>query len=105
MPDNNHRDNSTKPSGVIRRQRFINRRNTIIVAIGLVCAAIALVLVGLLAYRLGFVDRYIAGQVKDTLAKYGVRAEIKNFHTAWSPQTVEMLSVELYDAKTGDKLG
>ncbi|HSQ23481.1 MAG TPA: translocation/assembly module TamB domain-containing protein, partial [Pyrinomonadaceae bacterium] len=105
MPENNHRDNSTKPSGVIRRRRFINRRNTIIVAIGLVCAAIALVLVGLLAYRLGFVDRYIAGQVKDTLAKYGVRAEIKNFHTAWSPQTVEMLGVELYDAKTGDKLG
>jgi hypothetical protein len=52
MPENNHRDNSTRPGGVIRRRRFINRRNTILVAIGLVCAVVALVLVGLLA-RLG----------------------------------------------------
>src|SRR6185369_12487358 len=105
MPENNQRDNSPKPSEVIRRRRFINRRNTIIVAIGMICAAIALVLVGLLAFRLGYVDNYIAGQVKDTLSKYGIRAEIKSFHTAWSPQTVEMLGVELYDAKTGEKLG
>ena len=105
MPENNHRDNSPKPSEVIRRRRFINRRNTIIVAIALVCATIALILVGLLAFRLGYVDNYIAGQVKDTLSKYGIRAEIKNFHTTWSPQQVEMLGVELYDAKTGDKLG
>ena len=62
MPENNHHDNSAKPSKVIRRRRFINRRNMIIVAVGLACAAIALVLVGLLAYRLGFVDRYVAGQ-------------------------------------------
>ena len=61
MPENNHRDNSPTPSEVIRRRRFINRRNTIIVAIGMVCAAIALVLVGLLAFRLGYVDNYIAG--------------------------------------------
>jgi translocation and assembly module TamB len=105
MPENNHRDNPATTSGVIRRRRFINRRNTIIVAIGMVCAAIALILVGLLAFRLGYVDNYIAGQVKDTLSKYGIRAEIKNFHTTWPPQTVEMLGVELYDAKTGEKLG
>ena len=66
---------------------------------------IALVLVGLLGYRLGYVDRYIASQVKDTLSKYGIRAEIRDFHTAIGPQQVEMLGVELYDAKTGDKLG
>jgi len=104
MPENDNRDNPTKPSAT-RRRRFINRRNTIIVAIGMICATIALVLVGLLAFRLGYVDNYIAGQVKDTLSKYGIRAEIKNFHTTWSPQQVEMLGVELYDAKTGDKLG
>src|SRR3954468_20608573 len=105
MPEDNQRENSPRPEGMNRltprpaapRRRFINRRNTILVAIGLVCAAIALVLVGLLAYRLGYVDLYIAGQVQDTLAKYGVRAVIKDFHTGWSPQTVEMLGVELYD--------
>src|SRR5499426_2540379 len=113
MPENNHRDNPAEPGGpvrlptssVVRRRRFINRRNTIIALIGLVCAGIALLLVALLVYRLGYVDQYIAGQVKDTLSKYGVRAEIRNFHTAWSPQTVEMLGVEIYDPKTGDKLG
>jgi hypothetical protein len=105
MPENNQRDNSPKPREVIRRRRFINRRNTIIVAIGMICATIALVLVGLLAFRLGYVDNYIAGQVKDTLSKYGIRAEIKTFHTTWSPQQVEMLGVELYDAKTGRQAG
>src|SRR5207237_8326470 len=55
--------------------------------------------------RLGYVDRYIAGQIKNTLSNYGIRAEIRNFHTSLSPQTVELLGVELYDAKTGEKLG
>src|SRR5213080_2187243 len=112
MPEENQSNNQAPPDDrpaasqpTARRRRFITRRNTIIAAIGLVCAVIALVLVGLIAYRLGYVDRYIAAQMKDTLAKYGVRAEIKNFHTSIAPKTVEMLGVELYDAQTGEKLG
>jgi len=116
MPEDNHRDHppgegpsetEVKPAtqSAAARRRFISRRNTVLVAIGLVCAVTALVLVGLLLYRLGFVDRYIAGQVKGTLSTYGIRAEIKTFHTSLSPQTVEMLGVELYDAQTGEKLG
>lgn len=71
----------------------------------MVAGVIALVMIGLLAYRLGFVDRYIAAQMKDTLAQYGIRAEMQSFHTSLSPQTVEILGVELYDAKTGEQLG
>ena len=88
-----------------RRRRIVTRRNAIIVGILVAVGAIALVLIALLSYRLGYVDAYIAGQVKDTLAKYGIRAEIREFHTAITPQTVEMLGVELYDAQTGEKLG
>ncbi|HEV8139147.1 MAG TPA: translocation/assembly module TamB domain-containing protein [Pyrinomonadaceae bacterium] len=88
-----------------RRRRIVTRRNAIIVGILVVVGAIALVLIALLSYRLGYVDAYIAGQVKDTLGKYGIRAEIREFHTAITPQTVEMLGVELYDAQTGEKLG
>ncbi|HVS21488.1 MAG TPA: translocation/assembly module TamB domain-containing protein [Pyrinomonadaceae bacterium] len=73
----------------------------IVIAVG----AIALVLIGLLAYKLGFVDRYVAGQIKDTLAQYGIRADIRNFHTSLSPLTVELVGFELYDAKTGEQLG
>src|SRR5712691_2617808 len=108
MPVDNHKEPSSAspPSAPARRRRrFLNRRNAIITAIGLSAGLIALILVGLLAYRLGFVDRYVAGQIKNTLATYGVRAEIKTFHTSFSPQTVEMLGVELFDAKTGEKLG
>ena len=113
MPEDNHSDQQPAQSpnkrppreSVVKRRRLITRRNAIIAGIGLACAVIALLLVSLVAYRLGFVDRYIAGQVKDTFSKYGVRAEIKNFHTSLSPQTVEMLGVELYDAQTGEKLG
>jgi translocation and assembly module TamB len=88
-----------------RRRRIVTRRNAIIVGIVVAVGAIALVLIALLSYRLGYVDAYIAGQVKDTLAKYGIRAEIREFHTAITPQTVEMLGLELYDAQTGEKLG
>ena len=112
MPEKNHSDNqgrppqtTPQPPAVRKRRRFINRRNGLIAGIGLICAVIAVVFVGLIAYRLGFVDHYVAGQIKDTLATYGIRAEIKESRTSFSPQTVELLGVELYDAKTGEKLG
>src|ERR1044072_2164368 len=110
MPVDNHREPPSEDKRSISqparaRRRFVSRRNAIIAGIGLVCAAIALILVGLLAYRLGYVDRYIANQIKDTLSNYGVRAEIRSFHTSISPQTVELQGLELYDAKTGEKLG
>ncbi|HYW71862.1 MAG TPA: hypothetical protein VE961_12560, partial [Pyrinomonadaceae bacterium] len=110
MPVDNHREppsdkKQSSPEPTRSRSGVVSRRNAIIAGVGLVCAVIALGLAGLLAYRLGFVDRYIAGQIKDTLSNYGVRAEIRNFHTSLSPQTVELQGLELYDAKTGEKLG
>src|SRR5437762_6451735 len=104
-PGENQRNNSEPTPSVRARRRFVTRRNAIFVAIGLVFAVAALILVGLIAYRLGYVDRYIADQVKGTLSNYGVRAEIRSFHTSLSPTTVELQGVELYDAKTGEKLG
>src|SRR6266404_6204567 len=88
-----------------RRRRFLNRRNLVIATIAAAAGVVALILLILIVYRLGYVDRYVAGQIKDTFAKYGIRAEIKDFHTTFPPQTVEMLGVELYDSQTGDKLG
>ncbi|HBB98999.1 MAG TPA: hypothetical protein DC054_26780 [Blastocatellia bacterium] len=113
MPVDNNRDNpgedkrgAAQPAARARaRRRFVTRRNAVLATIGLVCAGLALAFVALVGYRLGYVDRYIAGQIKDTLAKYGIRAEIKSSHTSLSPQTVELLGVELYDAKTGEQLG
>ena len=88
-----------------RRRRFLNRRNLIIATTAAAIGAVALVLLVLIVYRLGYVDRYVAGQIKDTFAKYGIRAEIKEFHAGFPPKTVEMLGLELYDAQTGEKLG
>src|SRR6266478_2724330 len=116
MPVDNHHDSSAQPPGdkqnsapgastPRRGLRRFTRRHAVISGLVIAAGVIALVLIGLIAYRLGFVDRYVAGQIKDTLAQYGIRAEIKTFHTSLSPQTVEMLNVELFDAKTGDKLG
>lgn len=113
MPVDNHRDSSgenqgksSEPASTARRRRlFVSRRNLVLGVIGLVFALIALGLIGLIAYRLGYVDRYIADQVKSTLSNYGIRAEIRSFHTSLSPQSVELQGVELYDAKTGEKLG
>src|SRR5439155_5437565 len=88
-----------------RRRRYLTRRNAAIATIAAGVGLIALILLLLLVYRLGYVDRYVASQVKDTFSKYGIRAEIRDFHTTFPPQTVEMLNLELYDTQTGERLG
>jgi len=97
------RPHPVTPQG--RRRKFINRRNLLIAATAAAIGIVALVLLVLIVYRLGYVDRYVAGQIKDTFAKYGIRVEIKDFHAGFPPQTVEMTGLELYDSQTGDKLG
>src|SRR5258708_17631544 len=104
MPVDNHQDRSaeapsdnqsTTPgtSSPRRGLRRFTRRHAVISGIIIATGVIALVLIGLLAYRLGFIDCYIAGQIKDTLAQYGIRPEIKTFDTALSPQSWAMLDV------------
>lgn len=88
-----------------RRRRFLTRRNALFATIGVAALFVLLVLAVLLAYRLGYVDRYIANQIKGTLAEYGIRAEIKFFETKFGPRTVEMREIELYDEKSGERLG
>jgi translocation and assembly module TamB len=68
-------------------------------------AALALILLVLFLFRLGFVDRYVASQIKNTFANYGIRAEINEFHAGFPPRTVEMNGIELYDSATGERLG
>ena len=93
-----------KPS-LSRRWRYFSRRHAIIAGLILGVGAVALLLLVFLLYRLGFVDRYVVGQIKGTFANYGIRAEIKEFHATVPPNTVQMSGVELYDAQTGAKLG
>lgn len=88
-----------------QRRRYLTRRNAFIATLAIGVLLLGLVLVALLAYKLGYVDRYVAGQIQNTLAQYGIRAEIKEFHTAFGPRTVEMRNIELYDAQTGAHLG
>src|SRR5438093_7223152 len=94
-----------EPRAHRRRRRYLTRRNAIISGIIIGLGTVVLMFLVLLIYRLGYIDSYIARQVKDTLATYGVRAEIRSFHTSISPQTVEMLGIDLYDAQSGAKLG
>ncbi len=86
------------------RRRYLTRRNAFIATFALGGILIALVFGGLILYRVGYVDRYIANQIVGTLAEFGIRADIKEFHTALSPRTVEMSNIDLYDAKTNVKL-
>ncbi len=97
------RKHPVTPQG--RRRRFLNQRNVLIATIAAGVGVVALILLILIVYRLGYVDRYVAGQIKDTFAKYGIRAEIKEFHAGYPPQNVEMSGLELFDAQTGERLG
>jgi hypothetical protein len=93
-----------KPS-VTTRWRYFTRRHAILAGFIIGGGALLLILLAFFLYRLGFVDRYVAGQIKRTFANYGIRAEIKEFHADLPPNTVEMNGVELYDAETGAQLG
>src|SRR6266436_4538569 len=79
-----------------RRRRFLNRRNLVIATIAAAAGVVALILLILIVYRLGYVDRYVAGQIKDTFAKYGICAQSQHFATPIPPQSVEMLIGDLY---------
>ena len=93
-----------KPS-LTKRWRYFSRRHAIIAGMILGVGAFALLLLAFLIYRLGYVDRYIVGQIKGTFSNYGIRAEIREFHATLPPDTVEMSGIELFDAQTGEKLG
>src|SRR5215216_3305534 len=93
-----------KPS-ISTRWRYFSRRHVILAGLIIGGVAVTIILLALFLYRLGYVDRYVAGQIKRTFANYGIRAEIREFHAGFPPQNVEMNAVELYDAQTGEKLG
>jgi len=87
------------------RWRYFTRRHAFIAAGIVGIAALAFILLVLFLFRLGFVDRYVASQIKNTFASYGIRAEIRDFHATFPPRHVEMDGIELYDSATGERLG
>jgi translocation and assembly module TamB len=90
----------------IRKRWYYFRRRHVVIATAIVGgAALVLILLVLFLFRLGFVDRYVASQIKNTFANYGIRAEIAEFHATFPPRTVEMNGIELYDSATGERLG
>ncbi|MGB7922204.1 MAG: translocation/assembly module TamB domain-containing protein [Pyrinomonadaceae bacterium] len=89
-----------------QRRRYVTRRNALIATVALAVGFVALILIAVIVYRLGYVDRYLARQIVDTFAQYGIRAEIKEFHTkGLSSTAVEMTGIGLYDSKTGEQIG
>ena len=95
-------------SAVRRRRglrRVVNRRNAMWTGIVAVVAAVALVFIIFLLYRTGQIDRYVAGQIVSTLAKYNVRAEVGSFSTRLGPREVEINDLKLYNSVTGAALG
>jgi translocation and assembly module TamB len=83
---------------------MVNRRNLMWTAIVAVVAAVALVMILFVLYRSGKVDRLIARQIQNTLAEYGIRAEIEGFESQIGPRTAVLTNVALYDEKTGAQL-
>ena len=54
-----------KPS-VARRWRYFTRRHAILAGLIIAAVAFVLILLAFFLYRLGYVDRYIANQIKRT---------------------------------------
>src|SRR3954452_8576340 len=49
-----------------RRRRFLTRRNAFLATLGVAALLVLLALAVVIAYRLGYIDRYIANQIKGT---------------------------------------
>jgi translocation and assembly module TamB len=95
-----------KKPALTKRWRYFSRRHAILAAMIVGALALVVIVLVLFLFRLGYVDRYVAGQIKQTFASYGIRAEIAEFHaTFFPPRVVEMSGVELYDAQTSDRIG
>ena len=93
-----------KPT-IRRRWRRFTRRHAFLAGLIIGVGILALLFIALILYRFGYVDRYVAGQITNTFANYGIRAVIKEFHSSIPPRTVEMSGIELYDSLTGEHLG
>src|SRR5689334_16826954 len=91
--DNRPQPTPEKPS-VAKRWRYFSRRHAILAGLIIAAVVVLFVVLAFFLYRFGFVDRYIASQIKQTFANYGIRAEIAEFHAGLPPQTVTMSGVE-----------
>ena len=76
---------SAEKPPIRKRWRYFTRRHAFLAAIIVGVGALALILLVLFLFRLGFVDRYVANQIKNTFANYGIRAEINEFHASFRP--------------------
>ena len=86
-------------------RRVVNRRNAMWTGLVAVVAVVALAFIIFLLYRTGQIDRYVAGQIVSTLAKYNIRAEVGGFSTRLGPREVEITDLKLYNSKTGAPIG
>lgn len=85
-------------------RRVVNRRNAMWTAIVATVALIAVVLIAVFLYRSGRVDEYLADQIKETLAKYNIRAEIDGLETQIGARTAVFTDMKLYNAVTGARI-
>ncbi|HEX8188954.1 MAG TPA: hypothetical protein VF586_11420, partial [Pyrinomonadaceae bacterium] len=86
-------------------RRVVNRRNAMWAGAVAVVAVAALAFIVFLLYRSGRIDRYVAGQIVGTLAKYNVRAEVGSFTSRLGPREVEINDLKLYNSVTGAPIG
>ena len=93
------------PRGRRGWRRVVNRRSAMWAGIVAAAALVAFVIIALILYRTGQVDRIIARQLVSTLAKYNIRAEIDSFETRFSPREAELKGLRLYNAVTGAQIG
>src|SRR6201988_2660434 len=93
-----------KPT-IRRRWRYFTRRHAFIATAIVAVGVVVFLLLVLFLFRLGYVHRYVATQIKQTFANYGIRAEIRDFHASFPPRTGEMDDVDFSDSVTGARLG
>lgn len=86
------------------RRRLTARQTILFVTIGLAGVVLCIIVLAFFLYQVGYVDRFIAGRLIQSLAQYGIRMEIGELETEFYPHKVSMRDVAFHNAATGERI-
>ncbi len=91
----------TQGTPSIRPNWYARHKLALAIGLGSLLLITLLVLAGINFITSGKINRYVANQVVEALAEYGLRTEIGKFDIAWRRQTAKISDTKIYNQQTG----
>lgn len=86
------------------RRRLVTKKNVLLVILALGGGGVVVIALALFLYHSGYLDRFIANRLIQSLAQYGIRTEIGELEAEFYPHRVVMRDVAFHNAVTGQRI-